>query len=643
MGIKIAPLIFALLLCSPSSAEQWTLLGPNGGDVRSLAYDPRNPDHVFLGTSTGTIFASINDGASWSRLAHLGRDDYVIDHIVIDPSNPSMMFAAVWSVEGQGAGNVFGSRDGGTTWTALSDMRDKSVRTLAMAPSDPNVLAAGTLDGVYLSSDGGDHWQRISSENHGGLKNIESVAIDPNNPHIIYAGTWHLAWKTTDGGINWHQIHQGMIDDSDVFSIIVDLTNPSLVYASACSGIYKSESAGEVFHKVDGIPFAARRTRVLKQDPTNHAVVYAGTTQGLWKTIDAGKTWKQLTDSAVVVNDILVDPRKPTRLFLATDRGGVMVSEDGGVTVLPSNSGYTHRYVTTVLPDKNDPNVIFVGVANDHEWGGVFSLRQGGSWQQRSTGLGGRDVFALAQTSEGTLVAGTNRGLFTLIRGADAWRPVTISDANSRTMLRRGLNNISLNPPSATKSLMGSRVNDIEVASRKWLAASSVGVFISADNGRSWNGGLVQGRRDFISVRSADNLLAAATRTEILVSTDDGTNWQLANLPSQLTRLLGLTLMPEGEMLVVSPEGAFRSSNFGQSWEHVGNGLPDRNLSSILYDPTSRTLFATSLSSGPIFQSHDGGRSWSRGSDLGYPLRRVTTVNGRLLAITPFDGIIAQQ
>ena len=111
--------------------------------------------------------------------------------------------------------------------------------------------------------------------------------------------------------------------------------NSSVVYASACSGIYKSESAGDLFHKLQGIPFSARRTRVLKQDPNNPATVYAGTTEGLWKTIDGGKTWKHVTNSEVVVNDVLVDPRNSNRVLLATDRSGVLASDNGRKPGLP--------------------------------------------------------------------------------------------------------------------------------------------------------------------------------------------------------------------------------------------------------------------------------------------------------------------
>ena len=316
--------------------------------------------------------------------------------------NPKHIYVSAWSVVNQQAGDVFRSHDGGNNWEALPGVHGKSVRAMAIAPYDSKVLVIGALDGVFRSKNGGNSWERISPAAQAELKNVESIAVDPKNPDVVYAGTWHLAWKTDDSGASWHRINKGMIDDSDVFSVIVDSTNPAVVYASACSGIYKSDSAGDLFRKMQGIPFSARRTRVLKQDPNNPGTVYAGTTEGLWKTADAGKTWKRVSNPEVVVNDVLVDPRNSNRVLLATDRSGVLASDNGAQTFVASNHGYVHRYVSSILADKNDPNSIQVGVVNDREFGGVFSTRDGGqSWQQKSAGLGGRDVFALQQTSTG--------------------------------------------------------------------------------------------------------------------------------------------------------------------------------------------------------------------------------------------------
>jgi len=639
-------LAIAVVVPSASHAAQWSSLGPEGGDVRSLAYDPSNPDHIILGTSTGVLFVSNDAGHSWTRFAHLGpNDDYVLDHVVFDPQNPKKLYVSAWSFQNQQAGDVFRSHDGGKNWEPVPGMHGKSVRALAISASDSKVLVAGTLEGVYRTKDGGNNWDRISPANHADIKNVESIAVDPSNPDVVYAGTWHLAWKTPDGGATWQHINKGMIDDSDVFSIIVDKSNPSIVFASACSGIYKSESSGELFKKIQGIPFSARRTRVLKQDPTNASIVYAGTTEGLWKSSDLGKTWKHVTNSDVVVNDVLVDPRNSQHVLLATDRMGILSSADGTQTFSASNQGFSHRYIAAIEADHSDPKTIYVGLINDQELGGVFMSRDGGAhWQQRSTGLGARDVFTLKQASTGTLVAGTNRGMFLLDKNGATWRPsnTVVSETSATKVIKVKGKTKRVASHSTKRSEFNARVNDVEIASNRWLAATSAGLYTSSDQGKLWTGGPVMGKQDFVAVRADREMIVAATRSTVLVSTDGGTEWKQAPLTSFVSSVYGLAITPDANIFVASREGIFHSADAGKTWEHVVNGVPGKDIGSVTYDSERKRLFATSIVSSVIFQSDDNGRSWQRHSDAGYTLRSVSAVKGRLLAATPFDGVVAQ-
>ncbi len=644
---KLFTALTIVLFCGAAWAGQWTAMGPDGGDVRSLSYDPKNPDHVFLGTSTGSIFQSMDGGHSWSHLAHLGAgDDYVIDHLAFDPQNPANMFAATWSVDNQQAGDFFISHDNGKNWDSVPAMHNKSIRAMTIAAYDSKVMVAGALDGVYRTSDGGASWSKISNSNSE-IHNIESIAADPKDPNVIYAGTWHLAWKTEDGGVNWKHISKGMIEDSDVFSIIVDSTNPSVVFASACSGIYKSTNGGDLFSKIQGMPFSARRTRVLKQDPNHPEIVYAGTTEGLWKTSDAGKSWKRVSNPEVVVNDVAIDPRNSNRVMLATDRSGILASDDGAANWLASNHGYTHRYVTAILADNKDADTMYVGVVNDREMGGVFVSHDAGQhWMQKSSGLDGRDVFTLKQTAGGELVAGTNRGMFVLAHNATSWSPINDiveEKISPRTVKTKSGKTRTVAGKTAVKSILTARVNDIEITPKRWLAATSAGLFVSSNDGKSWNGGPVVGKTDFVSVRAKDDTMALATRNTVLVSKDNGATWQeSAKLSTFVSSIRNLAITPDGQILMASREGAFRSPNGGAGWEHMQNGLPDKNISSIAYDANSGKLLATSTETGVVFMSQDGGQSWNRGPDAGYPLRSVSFVHGHYVAATPFDGVVVQ-
>jgi photosystem II stability/assembly factor-like uncharacterized protein len=636
----------AVLLAAEMAVAQsrWTPLGPDGGDVRSLSYDPANPDHILLGTSSGELFSSTDRGATWSRLAHLGSDDdYVLDHIVFDTEH-HVIYVAAWSIEDNGRGDLFRSRDGGRSWEAIEGMHNKSIRSFAMAQTNHDILAVGALDGVFRSDDRGKTWQRISPENHAEIKNIESLAIDPKNPEVVYAGTWHLPWKTEDGGKTWKHMKDGIIDDSDVFSIIVDHSNSSVVYLSACSGIYKSENAGAMFHKIQGIPSSARRTRMLHQDPVDPNVVYAGTTEGLWKTVDAGRAWKRVTPPNVIVNDISVDPRNAAHVLLATDRSGVLMSENAAVSFQPSNQGFAHRQVATVLGDRQDSNVLYAGVVNDKEYGGVFVSRDGGQhWTQRSSGLGTRDIFVLRQGKNGELVAGTNTGVFILAPRATVWVAAdqVVNETKTSVKLKATAKTKArtVTQVKVTKSTITGRVADIDIDGNKWYAATSQGLFISDNSGRSWRGPVLAEPHQ-VAVHAEGELVIASTIKRVMVSHDGGANWQQAPVTFSVTVVRSVNIGDDGALWVASREGAFRSSDGGTTWQHMHNGLPHHNVLFIGRDAEGHRLLAAAATS-EVYESTDGGRSW-HGISTGFRTRSVFPVSGRLFAATDFEGLVAQ-
>ena len=624
------PIIFFLLLFTALAAgQQWQPLGPDGGDVRSFACDPSDPDRMFLGTSSGRLYISIDGGNTWSRYAQLGdSSDMVLDNIVIDPNNPRNIYVAGWSVQSFDSGELFRSKDGGRNWEILAEMHGKSIRALAVAPSDSKILVAGALDGVYRSRNAGDNWERISPENHAEIKNIESIAIDPKNAEIIYAGTWHLPWKTEDGGKNWHVIKKGVIEDSDVFSIIVDAVNPTIVYMSACSGIYKSESAGETFHKIQGIPYSARRTRVLQMDPGNHNIVYAGTTEGLWKTTDSGATWKRMTAANVIVNDVLVDPGNSARVLLATDRSGVLASRDGAVSFMPSNRGFAHRQVASVLVDRNDSSTLYVGLLNDKEYGGAFVTHDAGrSWRQIRDGLEGRDVFVLRQANDGSVIAGTNRGIFRLETKGSHWLPLNTMGPEERSARK------------ITSGQLNAQVSGLELGPDKWFAASSIGLLVSTNQGQTWRIAN-QTLKDLVSVSATDRMVVAANHHQVMLSTDGGDSWLTPQLSRAISAVNAVELDGSSHIWVAAREGAFRSGNAGDSWEYVAS-LPLSNIVQIQYDQESRRLLASGAASTGVFESTDHGRTWRR-TDAGWLVRDLHPAKGRLVAATAFDGVVIQ-
>jgi photosystem II stability/assembly factor-like uncharacterized protein len=634
-GTCVSFVVAALLFAPPGWAQQWQPLGPEGGSVRSLAFDAKNPDRIFLGTSAGRLYLSSDGGATWSRWASLGAPaEMVLDHVVIDPSNPKNIYVAAWNAQAPNSdGDLFRSQDGGRRWEVAPDLHGKSIRALAMAPSDPRSLVAGGLDGVFRSRDGGETWQRISPEHHAEIKNVESVALDPTNPDVIYVGTWHLPWKTEDGGKSWHSIKKGVIDDSDVFSIVVDEQAPANLYISACSGIYRSDSAGELFRKIQGIPYSARRTRVLQIDPVDRNVVYAGTTEGLWKTTDGGATWKRMTGANMVVNDVMIDPRQTTRILLATDRGGVFASNDGGVTFAASNHGFAHRQVAALLVDRDDSQVVYAGLLNDKEYGGVFVSRdRGQTWNQISDGLDGHDVFVLRQIPDHALLAGTDRGIFMLRKGSSRWIPRgNLGDSSPAPSGK----NVPIRAPA-----LSARVNTLETTPQQWFAATSTGLLSSSDSGLTWRKLEVPGLAGQVSLGVADRMVVAVSDSAIAVSANGGQSW-LAPKPLYAEFSINSVFVDtNGDIWLAAREGVFRSSDTGESWKRI-TGLRLANVVNLQFDESGQRILATGAASTNVFESVDRGRTWSP-INSGWPLRNVQSAHGRLLGVTPFDGVIIQ-
>src|SRR5262249_45478431 len=152
----------------------------------------------------------------------------------------------------------------------------------------------------------------------------------------------------------------------DVFAINIDPRNGEHIFASACSGIYETRDGGENWVKVQGIPSQSRRTRAILQHPTIRGLVFAGTTEGFWRSTKGGdnNTWSVTTSRDLEINSIAVHPSTPDTVFIATNNHGVMVSYDRGQTFVPSNAGFSGRFVNSIAPDRELPNRIYATSIN---------------------------------------------------------------------------------------------------------------------------------------------------------------------------------------------------------------------------------------------------------------------------------------
>jgi photosystem II stability/assembly factor-like uncharacterized protein len=587
--------------------------------------DPHNPQRVYLGTAEGILYRSDDGGLLWRRLGPgFPLRGCSLDDIVVDARG--VVFVGYWEVHGSGGG-VARSTDGGQTFVVLKGVDGESVRALAVAPSDPKVIAAGTRTGVFLSRDGGQGWTRITPKSHPDLRNIESLAFDPTDPQVIYAGTWHLVWKTLDGGAAWGPVHEGMIDDSDVMTLTIDPWHPQTIYSTACTGIYRSTEGAMEWTKLGRIPFSSRRTRAFSLGGDDGSQLLAGTTEGLWISEDSGGTWWRATPKALVVNALIVLPGGT--IILGTEGAGVLRSSDRGRTWIATNTGFSERFVSRILFDGAGRRLL-VAVWGTPRYGGVFvSSGARGPWIRLGNGLDARQVLSLALVGD-MIVAGTDDGIFARAPEATVW-----------TRLPTHLDGREVHP----------RVTELlALPPRRLLAATPNGLIRSLDGGQTWTQPTLGSASEVsdLALSPTDlDLVVAATQSGIFRSTDGGESWR--RVSSELGHVTphALIFMPSDDhiLFATTSGGLFRSGDQGDTWHRVNGGIPHSDLAGIAVSPDGRTMYASDFTWGGIFRSVNGGLTWARmptdglGSDRVWTLALDPAAPGRLLASSSAGGL----
>ena len=186
------------------------------------------------------------------------------------------------------------------------------------------------------------------------------------------------------------------------------------------------------------------------------------------------------------------------------------------------------------------------------------------------------------------------------------------------------------------------RIRALLIAGKVWYAASNEGLFISEDQGRKWYGEPLLGKQDLIGVQPLDaGGLVAISPAQAFLSRDAGKSWTALTLPTYLTVIYGVTAT-NGSLWLSTREGALRSSDRGNTWEHVLSGLPARDVLSLFYDAGSQRLLATGLHNEAVFESKDDGKTWQPLPTSIVSVRSAMWYEGRILVATSHNGLLLQ-
>ena len=173
------------------------------------------------------------------------------------------------------------------------------------------------------------------------------------------------------------------------------------------------------------------------------------------------------------------------------------------------------------------------------------------------------------------------------------------------------------------------------------VAATSIGLLMSADNGSSWAGTGPKDRFDWNSLAAAKSNVVAGALHRAAFSADSGATWSPIRLPDELTQLSAVAVEPSGTIWVGSREGVFISSDAGNTWTTPTSLYADP-VSSILYDDaTSAVTVTTTGPHGIVFTVQLPQRSITY-FESGWALRFASPVGDHLVAATLFDGLVVQ-
>jgi photosystem II stability/assembly factor-like uncharacterized protein len=328
-----------------------SVLGNSHVDNHAIWIDPANPNRIYLGNDGG-FYSSTAGGNAWFKAVTLDITQFYAGGI--DPSNPARL------VGGTQDNNTLITAGDPSTWAAI--LGGDGFYSL-VDPINPDIILAewqyccGGL-GPQRSTDGGLSFPAAAVPGIDGGDRFNwntPIVMSPSNHNVVLVGSQRV-YRSTDNGQNYAPISGDLTTNNPsallVYSTITTLDISPLdgncYYAGTDDGrVWRTNNAGGVWTNVSaGLP--TRWVTRVTADPVNSQVVYVtlsgfGADEHLahvYRSANRGTTWSPIGGNLpdIPVNDILVDPANPTRLYVATDVG-VYWSPDLGVTWVPLGSG----------------------------------------------------------------------------------------------------------------------------------------------------------------------------------------------------------------------------------------------------------------------------------------------------------------
>jgi photosystem II stability/assembly factor-like uncharacterized protein len=375
------------------------LIGPAviSGRVAQIAMFPDSTSHYLVGVASGNIFATTNNGNSWTPVFD-NYGSYSIGWIEIDQKNPSIVWVGTGENNNQRSvsygDGVYKSEDGGRTFRNVGLKKTEHVARIVIDPRDSNVVyvaAPGPLwkgggeRGLYKTTDGGKTWSQ-SLIKVGEYTGCSDVIMDPKNPDILLAATHQrqrrffgmihggpesALWRSVDAGKTWTQARGGF-PQGELGRIGMNYApaTPGMIYAQVegpegRGGLYRSSDNGVTWEKRNSVDQQGQYYSKVQVDPHDSNRVYI---QGVSIMVsdDGGRTQSALPSRGKHVDnhDIWIDPKNPNHYLVGCD-GGLYETYDRAANWIYKANLPTGQFYDIAV-DENAPFYYVYGGTQDN-------------------------------------------------------------------------------------------------------------------------------------------------------------------------------------------------------------------------------------------------------------------------------------
>jgi photosystem II stability/assembly factor-like uncharacterized protein len=565
---------------------RWVRATPFGGSILSLAQAPSSPRTLYAAAATGDLFGSDDGGATWSAL-HGGPPDLLVTSFVVDPQVPSTVYALT-SASSRSA--LLRTRNGGRSWKSVGF--DLFIYALVVDAEQPSVLYAGTPQGLYRSGDAGKSWTPLAFAG----APLVSLAIDPFDDRSLLATVIGRAasdptvvWRSSDRGETWQPtplVSTHRLAGLQAPTLVFDAARPATAYAffilqatGDTVSLFRTQDGGSSWSLVG----AARGIHGLAASPGG--TLYAATDFGVARSDDAGATWQPpLTNRSPAaatppdaVAGVVVSAGSPETLFAAGSQG-VWTSSDGGRQWADSSRGILAQTIFSLAAAATAPSSV-LAVAGRVIYG---SRDRGQSWERLHTAFQGPQPDRLLafdprdpQEIYGFGSDGQADHLFKSADGGHSWRQLPFP-----------------------YTCGGDSICDVEMTTLALDPAHPETIFV---------GGFF-----FFHFGGSGPFLVR--------SDDGGATWSALATPDHLlprapVRLVIDPMEPPAHLYLLTCSGLYQSQNAGAAWLPTGHGLPRGRLciggaSNLTLDPGQpRTVYVGTRGRG-VYRSIDGGATF---------------------------------